>query len=212
MNTIENRFIALVSIVYGVGIAGFMIPSLHSTFLWITPYTILASFIFAWIFHKKWEFKHMTIVSMIGIIGFFIEYAGVKTGSIFGTYTYGKTLGNGFQGVPYLIGINWAALVFFTSSILAGRIQNPYGASIVGASMMTVYDFFLEPVAIKLDFWIWKDGIVPFQNYIAWFIAAFLLQLLLQLSCKPIRNKMAGAMFLIQLSFFLILYVWIQIF
>ncbi|MEK0440911.1 MAG: hypothetical protein RLZZ504_1827 [Bacteroidota bacterium] len=212
MNNVENRFITLIAIIYCVGIAGFIIPSLNPTFIWLTPYNIIAAFIFAWIFHKKWEAKHVALIITVGVLGFFLEYAGVTTGKIFGSYHYGKTLGRGWQGVPYLIGLNWAALVFFTSSLLAGRFSNPYGASFLGASLMTLYDFFLEPVAMRYDFWHWHRGIVPVQNYIAWFIAAFLFQLLLHLNTKPQRNKMAGAMYLIQLGFFLILYVWIRIF
>lgn len=212
MNNVENRFITLIALIYCVGVAGFIIPSLNPTFIWLTPINIIVAFIFAWIFHKRWEAKHVALILTIGTLGFFLEYAGVISGKIFGNYHYGKTLGQGWQGIPYLIGLNWAALVFFTSSLLAGRVNNPYGASFLGAAMMTVYDFFLEPVAMRYDFWHWHLGIVPNQNYIAWFVAAFLFQLLLHLNTKPQRNKTAGAMYLIQLGFFLILYVWIRVF
>jgi len=212
MNNVENRFITLVAIIYFIGILGFMIPSLTPTFVWLTPYNIIAAFVFSWIFHKKWEAKHVAIIITVGILGFLLEYAGVKTGSIFGSYHYGHTLGRGWQGVPYLIGLNWAALIFFTSSLLAGRVDNPYAASFLGAAMMTLYDFFLEPVAMRYDFWHWDNSKIPSQNYIAWFIASLLMHLLLHLSTKPQRNKMAGAMYFIQLGFFLILYVWIRLF
>lgn len=212
MNNVENRFITLIAIIYCIGIIGFMVPSLTATFIWLTPYNILAAFIIAWIFHKKWEAKHVAIIITIGVFGFLLEYAGVKTGAIFGSYHYGHTLGKGWQGVPFLIGLNWAALLFYTSSILASKVNNPYGASFLGAAMMTIYDFFLEPVAQRYDFWHWQNGVIPNQNYVAWFIAAFCFQLLLHLSCKPQRNKMAGAMYIIQLGFFLILYVYVRLF
>ena len=57
-------------------------------------------------------------------MGFFVELLGVKTGLIFGNYHYGATFGAKWQDVPYLIGLNWAAMVFYTSSFLAPRIKN----------------------------------------------------------------------------------------
>jgi len=212
MQTVENRFIAVIAIIYAVGIAGFMIPSLNALFMWLTPINILATFVIAWIFHKKWEFNHILMILIIGIMGFFVELAGVKTQAIFGSYYYGKTLGTKWQGVPYLIGVNWAAMIFYTSSLLAGRIKNNLGIAFLGALIMTIYDYFLEPVAMKYDFWHWKNGIIPLQNYIAWFIVAFIMHLILNAACKPIKNKMATALLFIQMAFFLILHIYIRLF
>lgn len=211
MNQVENRFIVLISIIYLVGIVGFLIPSLNPMFIWLTPWNIIGAFIISWVFHKKWEAKHVMLILTIGVLGFFIEYAGVKTGAIFGSYYYGKTLGKGWSGVPYLIGLNWAAMIFYTSSLLAGRVQNPWGAAFLGAMLMTVYDFFLEPVAMKYDFWQWGYYGIPLKNYIAWFAISFGMHALLNLNVKPAKNKLAGSMYLIQLGFFLILYVWVKL-
>jgi putative membrane protein len=212
MQTVENRFIAVIAVIYAVGIAGFMIPSLNALFMWLTPINILATFVIAWIFHKKWEFNHVLMILIIGIIGFFIELAGVKTQAIFGSYLYGKTLGAKWQGVPYLIGVNWAAMIFYTSSLLAGRIKNNLGVAFLGALIMTIYDYFLEPVAVKYDFWHWKNGIIPLQNYFVWFIVAFVMHLILNAACKPIKNRMATALLFIQMAFFLILHIYIRLF
>lgn len=212
MQTVENRFIAAIAIIYLVGVAGFIIPSLNPLFIWLTPINILGTFIIAWIFHKKWEMNHILLIAIIGLIGFFIELAGVKTGAIFGNYFYGNTLGKKWQTVPYLIGVNWAAMIFYSSSLLAGRIKNNIAMAFLGAAIMTIYDYFLEPVAMRYDFWHWKSNHIPLQNYLAWFVISFIFHLILNAGCKPIKNKMASALFFIQFTFFLILHLYIKLF
>jgi putative membrane protein len=210
MQKIENRVIAVVGIIYLVGIIGFLIPVLKPLFIDLTPLNILGSFVVAWIFHKKWEISHVVALAAIGIMGFFIEMLGVQTGLLFGSYHYGATLGPDWQGIPYLIGVNWAALVFFTSSILAPRVKSTLLRSLLGAALMTLYDFFMEPVAMAYDFWHWKNSIIPMQNYFAWFVFAFLFHLLLNSVSKPAKNRIASSLFAIQGGFFLVLYIFIQ--
>lgn len=212
MQTVENRFIAVIAIIYAVGIIGFVVPSLNSLFIWLTPVNIVGTFVVAWIFHKKWEFNHLLMIAVIGVMGFFVEMAGIKTQAIFGSYYYGNTLGTKWQGVPFLIGLNWAALVFYTSSLLAGRIKSNLGVSFLAAAIMTIYDYFLEPVAVKYDFWHWNTKHIPLQNYIAWFLVAFIMHLMLNAACKPIKNKMAASLLFIQMGFFLILHIYVRLF
>lgn len=212
MQTVENRFIAVISIIYVVGILGFLVPALNPIFIKLTPINLIASFAVAWIFHTKWEISHVTTLLLIGIMGFFIELLGVKTGLIFGNYYYGNTFGPKWQSVPYLIGLNWAAMVFYTSSFLAPRIKNNVARALAGGALMTVYDFFLEPVAMRFDFWHWKNGIIPLQNYAAWFVFATLFHLLLNSTSKPAKNRMAATLFFIQGGFFIVLYVFIRLF
>jgi len=212
MQIVENRFIVVIVIIYLVGILGFVVPSLNPIFIALTPYNLIGSFVIAWIFHKKWEISHVTTLVLIGVMGFFIELLGVKTGLIFGNYLYGHTFGAKWQEVPYLIGLNWAALVFYTSSFLAPRIKNAVVRAFAGGALMTVYDFFLEPVAMRFDFWHWKDNTVPLQNYAAWFVFATLFHLLLSSTSKPIKNRMASTLFFIQGGFFIVLYVFVRLF
>jgi bisanhydrobacterioruberin hydratase len=211
MNTVENRFIFILSIIYFVGIIGFLTPSLNPLFLKLTPWNLIAAFVVAWVFHKKWEFNHVITLIIIGVLGFFVEMLGVKTGLIFGSYEYGNTFGTKWQGTPYLIGLNWAAMIFYTSSTLVGRIKHPLAIAFIGAGIMTIYDFFLEPIAMRYDFWDWKNNEVPFQNYAAWFVISFVFLWLLHSTSKPIKNKMASALLAIQLVFFIVLYVFNQL-
>ncbi len=44
------------------------------------------------------------------------------------------------------------------------------------ALICTAYDFVLEPFATGAkQYWIWRDGTIPLQNYAAWFVVSGLL-------------------------------------
>jgi putative membrane protein len=67
---------------------------------------------------------------------------------------------------------------------------------------MVGLDFFIEQNASKFDFWYWKSGIIPIQNYIAWFVIAFLLNLLVQKHLAQKPNLTAKALYFVAISFF----------
>lgn len=200
--TLENRLIIIALIVYAVGIAGLNIPATRSLFLSLTPLNISLSFVTALFFQKKWNFTFLLSLAIIGISGFAIEYAGVHSGIIFGEYNYGRTLGTGWEGIPFLIGVNWAALVYYSSSFLAKSMKNQFAIALTGAAMLTVFDWFMEPVAVNMDMWTWESATIPIRNYVAWFIFSFFLILIFQLMNKPEKNRVAAAFLLIQAAFF----------
>jgi len=49
------------------------------------------------------------------------------------------------------------------------------------------------------------------KNYIAWFMISFGMHGLINSNVKPAKNRMAAAMYLIQLGFFILLFVWIKL-
>jgi putative membrane protein len=142
------------------------------------------------------------------LFGFFVEVIGVHTGFIFGNYWYGKTLGIKVLEVPLLIGINWATLVIASASIatqIIGKSKEFIKIVIkagIGAAIMTSLDFLIEPIAIYLDFWQWKNNTIPLQNYIAWFITAFILHFIYQKTNIEKHNYLAMVLLVSQILFF----------
>jgi putative membrane protein len=67
---------------------------------------------------------------------------------------------------------------------------------------MTLYDFIMEPSASWMGMWYWENGIIPIQNYVAWFISSFLMIRLFLWLSKPERNAVATSVLVIQLVFF----------
>ncbi|MDC1230112.1 carotenoid biosynthesis protein, partial [bacterium] len=50
-------------------------------------------------------------------------------------------------------------------------------SAVLGASLMTGLDVILEVSAPRFDFWEFENGIIPIQNYIGWFVTAFIAHL-----------------------------------
>ncbi len=135
--------------------------------------------------------------------GMFVEWLGVNHGLLFGTYSYGANLGIKFQGVPLLIGVNWAILVVITGVIANQLSQNRWVRIITGSTLMVGLDFLMEHSAPRLDFWEFQGGIAPLSNYIAWFTIACLLHAVFQLVRINGNFRFAVHMFIAQAVFFL---------
>jgi bisanhydrobacterioruberin hydratase len=113
------------------------------------------------------------------LFSFLAETVGVKTGLVFGSYTYGSTLWPQLFGVPLAIGFAWL-LMLLCSIALMQRLPkiaqaSPFIQIITIAILMTFFDRMMEPAAIKLGYWSWQGGSVPLQNYAAWFVISWLL-------------------------------------
>ena len=114
-----------------------------------------------------------------------LEYVGVTTGVPFGSYTYTGVLAPQLPGgVPLAIGFAWVLIVvsglFTARTILPAR---PGWLAAVGGAILAVgLDFLLEPVAYRVEgYWLWQEtggyyG-VPWSNFLTWFIATLLMNL-----------------------------------
>ena len=72
---------------------------------------------------------------------------------------------------------------------------------------MLLYDVILENIAPIIDMWSWTSNLIPLQNYIAWFIIAFLFQSLVKFADVKIQNKIAITILTCQAIFFLVLII-----
>jgi putative membrane protein len=141
-------------------------------------------------------------------VGIFSEWLGVNYGLIFGDYIYGNNLGPKVGGVPFLIGVNWAILVFITANIAEKWIATKWIRPIVGSLLMVFLDFFMEGVAPTFDFWKFADGLAPIQNYIGWFSVAFVLQLAYVLLKLKGNYRISMHLYFCQLVFFVYFYAY----
>ena len=204
------NLVPVLIIYYAVGVAGLIVPATRELFMELTPFSLLMSITLLLLYHDRFDTRFWLTSLAIFAAGFLVEMAGVETGLIFGEYTYGDTLGPKLIHTPLMIGVNWLMLVY-CSNYIAGKFIEPlYFRSIVAAAMMVVYDFALEHAAMRFDMWDWEGGVVPLQNYVAWFVVAFLLNYLagaMRLTAR--ENKLALPLFFIQLVFFILLDIWI---
>lgn len=198
--------VGFLAIFYLVGIAGFINPSTRDFFSKLTPLALLLSAGFLiWFQQTKFTIKMLLVFGFIFIFSFLVEAIGVKTGLIFGEYIYGKGLGIKLFETPLMIGLNWLMLVYCTK-IIAEKISGGSTIKLFFAPfLMVVYDFVLEQAAPLLNMWSWEDGKIPAQNYIAWYLLAFLFHLVLEKTKIQFSNKLAIPVFVIQFLFFVIL-------
>jgi bisanhydrobacterioruberin hydratase len=178
----------------------------YDWFISKTPLNLIISAVLLTIHFPIDNFKKVVVALVIFTFSFLIEWIGVHFGFLFGVYEYGKNLGLKIDGVPLLIGVNWAVLILCTAAV-ADRLVKPVLLKVsLGALLMVFMDFFIETSAPPFDFWIWASGAAPLRNYIAWFIVSALLHTFYH------RTKMKGDfrfschLYAAQLLFFIYFY------
>lgn len=212
-NTRYKYSVAFLIIFYIVGISGFLLPDIRQLFSRLTPFALLLSTGFLIWFHRpKFTLKMLFVFGFIFIFSFLVEAIGVKTGLIFGEYIYGNGLGIKLFETPLMIGLNWLMLVYCTKIIAEKISENQTIRLFFAPFLMVVYDLILEQAAPFLGMWSWAEGKIPMQNYISWYLLAFLFHLLLQKTKTNFSNKLAGPVFLIQFMFFVILVIYFLIY
>jgi bisanhydrobacterioruberin hydratase len=201
-----NHSLFLLIVIYAVGILT-TLAGYADNLMKLTAYNLLFATALL-IYNAKVTNKAYAIWFMlIGVSGYLIELVGILTGLIFGEYSYGDGLGIKLFDVPLMIGVNWSVLVFASAALVDQLKIRIWMKAAMAATMMVLYDFLLEPVAVRFDFWTWSGNDIPVQNYIAWWIIAFFMLLGVITRVKPLENKIAGYVIGIQTLFFAILIV-----
>jgi uncharacterized membrane protein len=198
----------LLLITHAVGFWGLQLSDMNEYFRQLTPVQLGFTAFLIFVFHQNWNLKFIAIMLLIGVLGFGSEWLGVHTGMIFGEYHYGETLGYKIDEIPLMIGLNWIILIYATGNIVLKLETNKYIKVAFGAFLMLAIDYYIEPVAIKFDFWSWDTptGAIPFQNYVAWYILSLgFLLLFFETGIKKV-NPMAIVGYVIQLLFFMSFY------
>jgi putative membrane protein len=172
-------------------------------FLALTPLNLLVSFLAMFRHENHRNIQIILSFLLIFLLGFFVEVAGVNTGMIFGAYSYGPVLGYKVFNTPLLIGLNWFIMVFCIGVVLEKTKLNILFKSLIGAAIMTVSDYIIEPVAIAYNFWSWEGTVVPLQNYLAWYLFSFLFLVIFYRFKIDKTNKVAPWLLVTQIIFFL---------
>ena len=202
---------------FAVGAAGHALPAALPLMLAVTPiFSLLTGALVVAPSVAAGGRRFAAWVAGAYALTFLVEAVGVATGAIFGDYVYGPTLGWKCAGVPLLIAFNWV-MVVNGAVCLAGRIVPPragvgrkVAVPLLAGLIAAAFDGVMEPVAIRLDYWTWAGGTIPFQNYAAWFVLAAALAAAhprqLQKACDlGTHGRLAGIFVAMQAVFFLAL-------
>ncbi len=196
--------ILILAVFHQVGLVGLNLQATRPLFEQLVPFNLLLSIgVLAW-FHREWTIPFGIFAFISFWVGYLIEVAGVQTGIVFGPYHYETALGFKVAGVPPMIGVNWLMLVYICNIISQKISPNIWIKASLGALLMISLDFFIEPMAIEFNFWEWdtEQGIIPAQNFIAWFLVSWLLSFGFHTLPGQKENPVAPALYVIQLLFF----------
>lgn len=154
-----------------------------------SPFTLLYLTIVLWVCFPIQTIKKISLFILCFVVGMTVEWIGVHTGSLFGDYFYGDNLGPKLDGIPYLIGINWAVLTFTSHAIAQSFLKNITAQIFGAAGLMVALDFFLEHICDYSGYWHFNGG-AGWWNYACWFIiAAILHAVLAHYKLKGDRNS-----------------------
>ena len=195
----------LIFFLHIVGIVGTILPATRALTVSLTPINLMVSLAIL-LFSFDYSRRLITISLIIFAAGYLLEVAGVKTGILFGQYAYGPTLGFSVFDVPLVMGVNWVMLCLAFSAISLYFFQNFWLKVLTAALLMVMLDVLIEPVAIKLDYWQWEGDVIPFRNYLTWFIASAALNGLLLRFEVIQKNIIAIYLIMSQIIYFIFVY------
>lgn len=197
--------IAILILFYCVGTIGILLPNYNAYFLSLSFFNLLLSFSVVLLARKSQFFYFFLFLTFCYLIGMTVEVIGTKTGFLFGNYQYGNNLGFKLLDVPFVIGINWGILVVSSASII-NKIKVNWKLKVILSSLiMTFLDVLMEPVAMESDFWHWENDVIPFYNYVCWFLIALPLHFIYFKYKLVESNKVYDTLFIILIVFFSIL-------
>jgi putative membrane protein len=205
-NLISSKEIVFLYIIFIVGILGHLLPQIKDYMIALTPITLLITgTVVLFYSYKTSNGKFLIWTILTYIITFALEVIGVKSGLVFGEYSYGSSLGFKVFEVPLIIGFNWVFVILGSISISLIITDKKVLIVLLSALISLIFDFVLEPVAIKLNYWQWNEGVIPIQNFVAWFVIAFLAASIFMTMQINVKSKASIHYLLIQYVFFLIL-------
>ena len=192
-------------------------------FVAMTPVNLILCFLLIVWTQDKPDFPFFFFSLVAFTTGIFTEYVGVNKQLIFGHYQYENALGLKMGGVPWIIGINWFMVIYccgITVHTLLNQFLNSRNIKSLsqrstlvfiaviffGALLAMMFDWLMEPVAIRLGYWTWlTDGGIPLKNYWDWFFVSAFLMIVFRLLDFSKKNQFALHLLLIQVLFFLLL-------
>ncbi|MCX8011395.1 MAG: carotenoid biosynthesis protein [Ignavibacteria bacterium] len=183
-----------------VGFVGYLFQETRQIMLTLTPLALLIINLVILISFLG-DIKLLFWSIIVFLFTFIFEVIGVRTKLIFGDLMYGKILGFKLLDIPLIVAFNWTLIIISTLKIARFITKDNFGSAIIASIIVVILDFFLESASIKLGYWSWKDGVIPFHNYFVWFLYSLLISLMLNKLKVRIEPAITVHFFVLQLIF-----------
>ncbi len=203
----KSYFLYFLILVYISGSIGFVVNS--TFFSPFTPYTLLFTCFVFMIHQPVSDKKYISAFLSIAVLGYIIELIGIKTGLLFGNYSYGNGLGLKLLDVPLIISINWAMLICAGIVTVRKVFRNKFIVISVTALLVTFIDLIIEQVAQKLDFWQFDGGLAGLHNYLGWIGVVVFTSYIFYPAIINGNSKVSSIVLILQIIFFTSLFIFI---
>lgn len=198
-----------------IGWVGLNFTEYPSIFVLLTPVNILVTVAVIASFVQPFNKKFGWFMLLSSVFGWLVEFVGVHSGRLFGSYEYVNLAGPALFEIPLIIGVNWFLLSYAIANLLdIIKINNIYLFTFLGAAAMVLLDVFIEPFAVEFKLWEWATltGMPALQNYIAWFfVSIFIFVLYKKMKFKQ-TNRVAALSLGVMLLFFILNFIVICLF
>lgn len=132
------------------------------------------------------------LLSALGLYALLIEASAILTGFPYGHFGYSDLLGFRIFGlVPWTVAFAWTPLILgaygIAANLFADRIQRIFASTLI----VTLFDVVLDPGAVLLGFWHYKEGGwfygVPMSNFAGWLVSGLLGSALIELLAAKLK-------------------------
>lgn len=149
---------------------------------------------FIMVTHLSWM-RTLTVLGLVAVSTWGVEYLGSTTGFPFGEYDYTDVLQPQIGHVPLLIPLAWFMMLpsaWAVAQLITGR-GRIISYVIVSALAITAWDLFLDPQMVDWGFWVWDNPSgyfgIPWSNYAGWLLTGAAVTLLV----RPYRFELPAA-------------------
>jgi len=227
MQWLKNKYYIALSIAllfHISGLTGILFSSHKSWFIENTSLNLILMSVLLIITQSQKNIFFWLFFLIAFLTGMVAEIIGVNTSFLFGHYAYGNVMGIKLSGVPLLIGLQWFTMIYcsgITIHHMQVWMENKFGDMAVspfiktlsfavdGALIAVIFDFIMEPVAVKLGFWQWNEHKIPVFNYTCWLLISSVLLFVFSKLKFNKHNHFAIHLLFIQVLFFLALRIYL---
>lgn len=177
----------ILGVMFPVGTLGMALHAIPVEYLWTTSVYlgVEAALTFALLWASTTPMRALLITIMMFLFATVLEFFGLATGFPFGTYYYSYTLEPFvISNVPLAIVFAWYILVvnivlLTRPSVVRTDLRWTASGTVLtimaGGLMILGIDIMLEPFASFVNrYWTWAGGVIPLENYMAWFASGTL--------------------------------------
>lgn len=126
------------------------------------------------------------VLSVLGLYALLIEASAILTGFPYGHFGYSDLLGFRIFGlVPWTVAFAWTPLILGAYGIAAKLFTDRIPRIFATTFIVTSFDVVLDPGAVLLGFWHYKEGGwfygVPISNFAGWLVSGLIGAILIEL-------------------------------